>query len=198
MVSLFERFESIISLRGPRILPCASFYKSKVNYKTRFRWRLLHVFHTGHFLLLLPLTCRPSGLRDDRLRPIQRWIRGRCDTTTKYQLQGKWNRVEEVMVALTLRIVFLHVLWIKLVCLILSHFQTFARKEKKKIFISFTWNASCSILHREVGYYGKQTAGFHSISHRIWCVTLSVHTHRFPTVKPKNTCWDTKRGSWFA
>lgn len=40
----------------------------------------------------MPLTCWPSGLRDEELQPIQRRIMGRCDATTKYQLQGRWDR----------------------------------------------------------------------------------------------------------
>lgn len=40
----------------------------------------------------MPLTCWPSGLRDEGLQPIQRRIMGRCDATTKYQLQGDWTR----------------------------------------------------------------------------------------------------------
>lgn len=52
-------------------------------------------FTKGHFLLLMPLTRWPSGLRDEGPQPIQRRITRRCDATTKYQVQGEMGRIKK-------------------------------------------------------------------------------------------------------
>lgn len=48
-------------------------------------------FHTGHFPLLMPLTCSPSGWRDEGPQPVHRGITGEmcrhCQTSTPVETQ---------------------------------------------------------------------------------------------------------------
>lgn len=53
------------SVLGLLLLPVLQFSTFKVGY-LQLRGSC-NVFHAGHFLLLMPLTCWPSALRDERL-----------------------------------------------------------------------------------------------------------------------------------